>query len=301
VGVTDIPASFSPSNPIKKTIYTLRVNEYAPEICSLTMPLMQAYAEKIGADLVTITERLRPEWPITIEKFQVAPLSRARGDDWAIFMDADTLVNPECPDFTNFLPKDTVAHNGKDLANVRWKYDHYFRRDGRNYGSCTWLVIASDWTVEDLWRLPDQTPEEAFSNIYITVGEHNSGQCKRDHLIDDYTLSRNIARFGLKATTLVDICGELGWKNPDGRGANPHLFHLYSITEEEKIRRMLGILSTPQNTPAFPFGIKGEVIGSNAGPVLRTPKGQIIPAVGGGWALMDPDNAVELAKKWGIK
>jgi hypothetical protein len=32
------------SRPIKKTIYTLNIGDYAPEICALTYPLMRAYA-----------------------------------------------------------------------------------------------------------------------------------------------------------------------------------------------------------------------------------------------------------------
>ncbi len=54
--------------------------------------------------------------------------------------------------------------------------------------------MASNWCL-DLWRpLDDLTFEEAVQNINITIGERNSGFCTADHLIDDYTLSRNIAR-----------------------------------------------------------------------------------------------------------
>lgn len=274
--------------PIRKTLYTLCVNDYAPRIRELTFPLMKAYAAKIGADFHVITERKRPEWPVTIEKFAVAELARERGDEWAIFFDADTLISPEMFDVCEQLPRDTVCHNGSDFAGVRWSYDNYFRRDGRNLGSCTWCVIASDWTVEDLWRLPEDSPEETFERIHITVGEHNSGQCSRQHLIDDYTLSRNIARFGLKATTIVDICAKIGYKTPDGRGNNPFLWHLYTITEEEKLSRMLAVLSTPQGF-AIPHPQNPEM------------KQGGHPPVGVGWGLMDPAAANHLRKAWGVR
>lgn len=269
------------ANPINKTIYTLKVNDYAPRIRELTYPLIKRYAEKIGAEFVEITERKWPEWPITIEKFQVAELAKERHDDWSIFIDADTLVNPEFLDPTMLMAKDTVAHNGKDVAGVRWASDEYFMRDRRWFSSCTWLVIASDWTVEDLWMRPTLTPEEAFKRINITIGEHNSGQCHREHLIDDYTLSRNIARFGLKATTILELYGPLGWKNPDGRPFNPHLWHLYSISEEAKLSRMLDVLSTPN----------GMVLIDEA---TKQPRDI-------GWGLMDPGMANDLRKKWGIR
>jgi hypothetical protein len=266
----------------RKTIYTLVTDNYAPRIRELTFPLLQNYANKIGADFHVITERKRPEWPVTIEKFQVAELAVDRGDEWTMFIDADALVSPEFFDPTDHMNKNTVGHNGKDMAGVRWTADKYMRRDGRWYGSCTWFVIASDWTVEDLWQLPTQTPQEAFSHIHITIGEHNSGHCQTEHLIDDYTLSRNIARFGLKTTTIVDICGQLGWKDQNGRGFNPHLFHLYSISEEEKLSRMLAVLATPN------------------GQVIPDPRPGF-PPVGVGWGVMDPEFATAKRKEWGVR
>lgn len=288
---TELDAYVTPlhaERPIHKTIYTLNVSPdglgtYAPEICELTYPLMKAYAAKIGADFQVIKARKRPEWPVTIEKFQVAELARERGDDWSIFFDSDTLISPEFFDVTEHMTKDTIAHNGNDMSHVRFRADKYFRRDGRWFGSCTWCVIASDLCVEDLWTLPRQTPEEAFSNISITIGEHNSGQCKTEHLIDDYTLSRNISRFGLKTTTLNDICGKLGWRAQDGRGINPHLWHIYTHTEKEKLSRMLGVLSTPKDMP------------------IPNPVHPQAPPLGVGWGLMDPETANEMRKRWSVR
>ena len=282
--------------PIKKTIYTLNIGNYEPVIRALTFPLLQAYAAKIGADLHVITERKFPFWPITYEKLQVHELAKRHNNDWSIFFDADVLINPECFDFTDHLTKDTVAHNGKDMAGVRWKMDQYFRRDGRMVGSCNWLAIASDWCL-DLWRpLDDLTPEQALARINVTINEHNSGECKREHLIDDFTLSRNIARFGLKYTTITEICGKLGWVAPrtgtavnriftaDGKQAgtseqvftwgdpsavSPFLFHCYAMPTEQKIEALLR---------------------------------QMTNALGnGGWALMSMEEEKEFRKKWGLE
>lgn len=290
----------------RKTIYTLNVGDYEPRIRELTYPLIHAWADKIGADFVQITERKRPNWAVTIEKFQVAELAKERGDEWSLFIDADTLINPEMFDITEHLDRDTVAHNGKDMAGIRWTYDNYFRRDGRNIGSCTWFVIASSWTVEDLWRLPELTPEEALKNIHITIQEHNGGHCQAEHLIDDYTLSRNIARFGLKFDTISEVCGRLGWKQPDGRGFSPFLWHKYSMPNDQKVHEMLGILCSPNASPAMPFGIPGEAVNGPGGqPLFRTTKqsvygrpGAIVPPVGMGWGIMEQEAALEYAKKW---
>lgn len=286
--------------PIKKTVWTLNIGPepgklYAPEICQLTYPLLKGYAAKIGADFQVITERKFPDWPVVYEKLQLHELGQC--SDWNLYIDSDALVSPEFFDITNHLSKDTICHNGRDMAGVRWKYDQYFRRDGRHWGSCNWFTVASDWCL-DVWKpLDDLTLAEALTRINITIGEHNSGQCKTEHLIDDYTLSRNIARFSLKATTVMDICGTLGWRGADGRGQSIHLFHLYTLTEKEKIRRMLGVLATPNGQPIVNNVQAQQLISQGMPPDAAAQRS----VEGVGWGLMDPAHAGELAKKWGIK
>jgi len=158
---------------MRKTIYTLNLNGYARAITDLTYPLLRHYAAKIGADFVVIDQRQFPGWPVIYEKLQVASLARQRGDDWAFYLDSDTLVHPETVDFTDFLSRDTVAFNGVDMAAVRWTTDDDFRRDGRYVGACTWCVLASRWTVGDLWH-----PLEA-TGATPTARTSGSGQPSR--------------------------------------------------------------------------------------------------------------------------
>lgn len=217
-----------------KTLYTLNVNGYAPEITALTYPLLRRYAAKCGAEFYVIGERRFPDWPVTYEKLAIYDLARERGDDWSMYIDSDALVHPETPDWTNFLPRDTVAHNGTDMAAVRWRYDEYFLRDGRNIGSCNWLAIASAW-CRDLWRPLDLTPEQAVANIFPTVDEINT-VITPEHLIDDYALSRNIARFGLKVKTLMELQQGLF------PGAN-FFYHEYTIGITEKVAKLRQIIA----------------------------------------------------------
>jgi hypothetical protein len=121
------------------------------------------------------------------------------------------------------------------MASVRWKYDEYFLRDGRNIGSCNWFTIASDWTAFDLWRPLEIPLAEALGNIYPIPNELSSGITK-EHLIDDYTLSRNIARFGLKFRKAIDIQAETGMP-----GAN-FFWHQYTVPNDEKLVGMRQIL-----------------------------------------------------------
>ena len=189
------------------------------------------YAKRIGAEFFLITERKYPEWPILFERLQIYELAERRDDDWSIHIDSDTLVHPECIDFTEHLPRDMVAHNGSDFANIRFDYDRFFRRDGRNIGSCHWLGIASSWCRE-LWKPPDDlTPEIAIAAIHPTVIEAAAG-IMPEHLIDDYLISRNIARFGLKFTTLIQLLDGLGIGNSN------FFWHEYVISEVEKVEHL---------------------------------------------------------------
>jgi len=221
----------------KRVIFTLCINDYAPRIRKLTWPLIKRYAKKIDAKFVVISERRFPKWPVTYEKLQIHTLAQEMGLDWAIYIDSDVLIHPNSPDWTCHIAKDHVAHNTADFANNRWRYDQYFMRDGRNLGSCNWFAAASDWCL-DLWHpLDDLTLEEAVQQIFPTQNEKNSRLIEPEHLIDDFTVSRNIAKYGLKFTALADLCKNWGYAQ-----GNPWFWHQYGISEDQKAFEMQKVL-----------------------------------------------------------
>jgi hypothetical protein len=222
-------------NKIKKTVFTLNVDGYAPEITDLTYPLIKKWTNKIEADFYVISERKYPDKPPVYEKMQIYNLGMDMKNDWNIYVDSDTLVHPDTIDITHFLKKDTVCHNGNDIASNRWRYNDFFLRDGRNIGSCNWFSVASDWCI-DLWHPLDISYEEALENIFPITSELNTN-ITRDHLIDDYMLSRNIARFGLKFTTVLEIMEKMG-------DTGYYFWHQYTFGIEEKVRRMKEVLRT---------------------------------------------------------
>ena len=217
---------------IKKTIYTVNIDNYQPEVWAITFPLMRHYAEKIGANLHVIDTRKFPEFPGRYEKLQIYELGKLHQSDWNIYIDSDALVHPDMLDLTSYLHKDTVLHNGKDVIGNRYREDCYTLRAVVNFSSCNWFAIASDWCL-DLWHpLEDMTLEQACSNIFPTVQEQLNG-VKPIDLIDDYVLTRNIGRYGLKFTTAVEIL-----KEKCGYDTNFMLHHLYAISEQEKVKHL---------------------------------------------------------------
>ena len=218
---------------MKKTIFLLNINNYAPEVTKLTYPFICCYADKIGADIHVIRERKFPEMPITYEKLQIYELAREFKSDWNIYLDSDALLHPQFWDFTTRLQKDTVCCFGKDEADGRWAMDEPFLRDGRHIGWGDWFAIASDWCL-DLWHPLDLTLAQALSNIHPTPSEVKAG-VTREHLIDDYTLSRNVARFGLKFKTVKQIYREAEMDNY-------FVQHQYTLSAHEQAKSHMKLI-----------------------------------------------------------
>lgn len=220
-----------PRQPEKtgKTIFTLNIDNYQPEITKLTYPFIQNYADKIGANFVLISERKFPDYPMMYEKLQIYELGKE--NDWNIYVDSDCLIHPDLFDITEVLPKNTVMTYGADFANGRFKYDNYFRRDGRNIGAGNFFTVASD-LCKEIWEpIDDIDTQDAINNIYMTSLEKSLGH-KPGYGIDDYVISRNIAKYGLKYKTFLDILNDLNRPNAE------FFFHDHLVKTDKKLEQI---------------------------------------------------------------
>lgn len=216
-----------------KTIFILNIDNFAPELTRITYPFIRVYAKRIGATIHMITERKFPDWPVTYEKIQIYELAKKIGSNFNLYIDSDALLHPEFLDITAHIPMDTVSCYSRDVADIRWQTDNYFRRDGRHIGWGNWFSVASEQCL-DLWHPLDIPKEEALENIFPTPNEIAAG-VTREHLIDDYTLSRNVARYGLKFRTFKDIWKEQGLDNP-------LVQHQYTLSVKEQIRSHMELI-----------------------------------------------------------
>ena len=166
---------------MKKTLYTVCVDNYFPELMTYTFPNLKQYAKKIGADFHVITERKFPEFPPPYEKVQIYELGKE--NDWNILVDADLLLHPDFEDITLMDPRYIHFHAGYEALDI-FTPDHYFLRDGRNRGITTNLMFVSR-LCHDIW-----TPLEFGWDIAKT-------KTGRLHIIDEYCISRNMAKFGI--------------------------------------------------------------------------------------------------------
>lgn len=215
---------------MKKTLWTLDI-DYPKEITRFTHAHMSRYADKIGADFRIITKRRFPEWPVVYEKLQLFDLCDEKCD-WNIFVDADALIHPDLFDVTEHLQKDTVLFYSTDIASLRFKSDDYFRRDGRSIAPGNWFTVASNWCL-DLWRpLDDLSFLDAMARIAPRDFELKAGVVAHG-LIDDFVLARNIAKYGLKVDTFVEMQKRL---NAGGQAQDPDYFFYHNHLAPIEVR-----------------------------------------------------------------
>jgi len=192
---------------MSKTIFLLNIGKYNPKITKITYPLIEYYANKIGADIVKITKRKYPDFPITYEKFQIYDLASS---EWNIYIDSDTCILPEFYDLTPFMDKSVVYSSENNIAPSRYRVDKYFLRSNSLFSVPTNFVYTSDWCM-DAWKpVDDLTLEEIKHNIYKVPRDFKDSKLCNDkfdlvYSVDDYLVSRNIAKYGLNTGNIGDI------------------------------------------------------------------------------------------------
>jgi hypothetical protein len=186
---------------MRKLIHVVNINDFFPELFTLTYPTIRSYAERNGYMINMITERKFPDYPINYEKMQV--YEDGKDAEVNILCDADMLIHPQFPDVTEFLQRDSISFN--DNYNISWKYHvdriKYFMRDGRDVGIATNFVVSSDWT-HDVWEplSLSQKDIEELAKKENTESKNDPSQRGWGHYADEFALSYNMAKYGLKYT-----------------------------------------------------------------------------------------------------
>ena len=177
---------------MKKVIHVVYIDDYFPELWSMTLPTIRAYADRIGADLNVITQRKFPQWHINYEKAQV--YEAGCHADANFLIDADILIHPQFPDFaTGITFPHHIAFNDNYHASTKFAIEDniYFQRDGRDVGIASNAVISFRST-HDVWQPLSITPDQGKAITKVREGD-----------IDEYLLSHNMAKYGLKYTGIT--------------------------------------------------------------------------------------------------
>ncbi len=177
---------------MRKGVHVVYIDDFFPELWALTYPTIKAYADRIGADLNVITGRKYSHMHINYEKFQVWIDGMCYNANFLV--DADVLIHKEFPDFTTIVPPHHVGFNDNYFASDKFTIEetNVFLRDGRNVGIASNAVITYTST-HDLWEPIDWLRMEDFESISkVRLGD-----------VDEFNLSWNLAKYGLKYTGIT--------------------------------------------------------------------------------------------------
>lgn len=242
---------------MKKLIAVFCMDDWQPEIRNLTFPLLKYYAKKIGADFHVINTRKFPNSPICYERFQLHEISK--NYDWTIQFDADLLLHPDMPDVTQHLSKDTVLISTPGLASQSYQTDEYFQRDGRDQCVGAFVTVNSDWT-RDFWKPPeDLTPDQAMARCTPKVFEWRERQLYNDHIVLDYIISRNVAMYGLKTSTIQNLFNDfVSSDRVSIESVDNYIMHNGSYSNEKKIMHIKNVLKNHWHIDPNKWPISGE-------------------------------------------
>jgi alpha-N-acetylglucosamine transferase len=179
-----------------RVVIVTAVNDYRPDLCEYTIPNLKSFADRCKADFIVNRNRARDlKWHPAYEKTQAWEIADLY--DKTIIIDADLIIHPKMTDFFAVLPKNHtgswMSYEIKTPSLTLWDIDAdpYFSRDGRNVGIVGSIVGCNRSTrhiFEPLSARHD--PVEAQAKLY------------RPAIIDEYTFSRNLAKYGLKHAAL---------------------------------------------------------------------------------------------------
>ncbi len=159
----------------------MNVDDYFPELTKMTFPLIEKWAKKIGANVNYINKRKYPNHPVTYEKLQVYEMGKK--SDWNILIDADFIITNDAPDITLTMKEDVVYIQYEFHASNQFKSNNIFKSDHRDIGIAGGFIVTSKLT-HDLWKPLDIDIDEIKENPPL----------ERWHILDEYTLSLNIAK-----------------------------------------------------------------------------------------------------------
>lgn len=214
---------------MKKAIHIVNIDNFFPELWELTYPTIKAYSDRINADLNIISKRYyslycQDKLSVNFEKMQV--WRDGSNYDANFLLDADVLIHNKFPDFTTIVPNHHIGFNHNYHASTKFNIEDniYFQRDGRDVGIASNAVVAYKST------------HEIFKPNSIQISDIPDICKVREGDIDEYNLSLNLAKYGLKYT---GICWE-SWQEY-------YFQHIGTGDREQALKIANNVLTTWRN------------------------------------------------------
>ena len=152
--------------------------DYYKEITAISLPALEAYANKIGAKFTRITERKFPNMHVAYEKLQMYELGK--DNDWNLSFDADILLHNDMYNVINLVPNDG-NHVGCWEA---FSWPNLYNGRGIDVGIASNFIVIPKACMEICKPLD---PSEDFTRY-----------CERPGYVIEYCLALNRQRLGYK-------------------------------------------------------------------------------------------------------
>lgn len=148
-----------PSTDRTRAVITVANGPEFVEMLKLTRPFMQAYADRCNADLIDLDNDTESWGPM--EKFRVWHF--AQQYDEVLFVDADAVIKPSCPNLFEMYTQSIVCHD--DWSRL-YKTD-WLERERATVASKTGIdiqnttqclnsgVVLSRRSAADIWKRPE--------------------------------------------------------------------------------------------------------------------------------------------------
>lgn len=173
---------------MKKELFVVRVDNYFPELCNLTLPTIKNYAEKIGAKFTVISERKYPDYPPAYEKVQIYDLGT--DNDFNILVDCDLVFDEAMYDVTELVSENSVGSWMEYDPHLTIAFDEYIKLDGSDRIPATNFMVSTKDTHK-IW--------EPFEIELVSI----INNMKRSWVIDEYCVGHNMKKYDIKNKGII--------------------------------------------------------------------------------------------------
>jgi hypothetical protein len=187
-----------PATNRQRAIVTVANGTEFVEILKLTRPFMQAYADRVGADLIDLDNDTEDWGPL--EKFRTFHFSRQY--EQTLFVDADCIITDKCPDlFEMYGHADIAAH---DDWSFLFKSD-WLERERNTVANRSGLAI--EHTAQCLNSgivLVNQSAADVWNRPLVDIGT--------SHCAEQIYLEHNIANAVASGATFANLNARANWQ-----------------------------------------------------------------------------------------
>jgi hypothetical protein len=187
-----------PATNRQRAIVTVANGTEFVEILKLTRPFMQAYADRVGADLIDLDNDTEDWGPM--EKFRTFHF--ARQYEQTLFVDVDAIITDRCPDlFDMYADADIAAH---DDWSFLFKTD-WLERERNTVANRSGLAI--EHTAQCLNSgivLVNQSAADVWNRPLVDIGT--------SHCAEQIYLEHNIANAVASGATFANLNARANWQ-----------------------------------------------------------------------------------------